>query len=72
LTKREHPLKVKRDLFPAERELRVGEKLQLQFKGGIERVMLILEANDHEVILDGNHPLAGLDLTFALRLDAVE
>lgn len=65
-------LKVKRELFPAERELRVGEKLQLQFKGGVERIMLILEADDQEVTLDGNHPLAGLDLTFALRLDAVE
>ncbi len=65
-------LKVKRDLFPAERELRVGEKLQLQFNGGVERLMMILEADDQEVTLDGNHPLAGLDLTFALRLDSVE
>ncbi len=65
-------LKVKRDLFPSERELRVGEKLQLEFKGGVEQIMLILEANDQEVTLDGNHPLAGLDLTFALRLDAIE
>ncbi len=67
----ENILKVKRNLFPAERELRIGEKLQLQFKGGVERVMLILEVNDQEVTLDGNHPLAGLDLTFALRLDEV-
>lgn len=65
-------IKVRRDLFPANRELRIGEKLSLQFKGGIERVMMILELGEQEVTLDGNHPLAGLDLTFALRLDAVE
>lgn len=65
-------IKVRRDLFPASRELRIGEKLSLQFKGGIERVMMILELGEQEVTLDGNHPLAGLDLTFALRLDAVE
>lgn len=65
-------LKVRRDLFPAERELRVGEKLQLQFKGGVERVMMIIEIDDQVVTLDGNHPLAGLDLTFALRLDRIE
>ena len=65
-------LKLKRDLFPPERELRVGEKLQLQFKGGAERVMIILELEDQVVTLDGNHPLAGCDLTFALRLDAIE
>lgn len=65
-------LRVKRELFPADRELRIGEKLQLQFKGGVERVMLIIEVSDQAVTLDGNHPLAGLDLTFALRLDAIE
>ena len=64
-------LKVKRDMFPAERELRIGEKLRIEFSGGKERVLIILEANDQEVTLDGNHPLAGLDLTFALRLDAL-
>jgi FKBP-type peptidyl-prolyl cis-trans isomerase 2 len=68
----ENIIKVKRELFPAERELRIGEKLQLQFSGGVERVMVILEADDREVTLDANHPLAGQDLTFALRLDAVE
>ncbi len=65
-------LKVKRDLFPAERDLRVGGKLQLQFKGGVERVMMIAEVDDQVVTLNGNHPLAGLDLTFALRLDAIQ
>jgi len=65
-------LKVQRDLFPAERELRIGEKLQLQFKGGVERVMLIIAADQHQVTLDGNHPLAGCDLTFALRLDSID
>jgi FKBP-type peptidyl-prolyl cis-trans isomerase 2 len=65
-------IKVQREMFPTERELRIGEKLQLQFKGGVERIMLIIEVNDKEVTLDGNHPLAGLDLTFALRLDAIE
>jgi len=65
-------IKVKRELFPAERALRVGEKLQLQFQGGVERVMMILEVGEQEVTLDGNHPLAGLDLTIAVRLDAID
>lgn len=68
----ENILKAKRDLFPAERQLRVGEKLQLQFKGGVERIMVILQADQQEVTLDGNHPLAGCDLTFALRLDRID
>jgi len=63
-------IKVKREMFPAERQLRIGEKLRIEFSGGKERVLIILEENEQEVTLDGNHPLAGLDLTFALRLDA--
>ena len=67
----ENIIKVKREMFPADRELRIGEKLRIEFNGGRERVLIILEQNEQEVTLDGNHPLAGLDLTFALRLDAV-
>jgi len=58
--------------FPAEKEIRVGQKLSIAFKGGQERVMQITEITDTEVTLDGNHPLAGLDLTFAMRLDRIE
>ncbi len=68
----ENIIKVKREMFPADRELRIGEKLRIEFNGGRERVLIILDQNEQEVTLDGNHPLAGLDLTFALRLDGVE
>jgi len=64
-------IKVKRDMFPADRELRIGEKLRIEFSSGRERILIVLDQNEQEVTLDGNHPLAGLDLTFALRLDAV-
>ena len=67
----ENIIKVKREMFPADRELRIGEKLRIEFNGGRERILIILDQNEHEVTLDGNHPLAGLDLTFALRLDEV-
>ena len=67
----ENIITVKREMFPADRELRIGEKLRIEFNGGRERILIILDQNEHEVTLDGNHPLAGLDLTFALRLDEV-
>lgn len=67
----ENIIRVKREMFPADRELRIGEKLRIEFNGGRERILIVLEQNEQEVTLDGNHPLAGLDLTFALRLDAV-
>jgi len=67
----ENILKVKRELFPADKELQVGQKLKLEFGVAGEQLMIIVDHNETEVVLDGNHPLAGLDLTFALRLDAV-
>lgn len=67
----ENIIKVKREMFPADRELRIGEKLRIEFNGGRERILIVLDQNEQEVTLDGNHPLAGLDLTFALRLDAL-
>lgn len=67
----ENIIRVERSRFPAEKEIRVGQKLGIRFAGGQERVMLVAEVDESVVTLDGNHPLAGLDLTFALRLDGI-
>ncbi|MGD0586521.1 MAG: FKBP-type peptidyl-prolyl cis-trans isomerase [Oryzomonas sp.] len=69
---KENIIRVDRTHFPAEKEIRVGQKLSIAFTGGQERVMQIAGVTDTEVTLDGNHPLAGLDLTFALRLDGIQ
>lgn len=69
---KENILKVSRQDFPAGKEITVGQKLSIEFAGGASRVMVVSEVSESEVGLDGNHPLAGLDLTFALRLDGVE
>ncbi len=65
-------LRLPRTQFPADRQLREGEKISLSFADGEERVMCIIKLEDDEVTLDGNHPLAGLDLTFALQLEKIE
>ena len=46
-------------------------KLSISFGPAGEKLMQVLDHNETEVVLDGNHPLAGCDLTFALRLDAI-
>ena len=68
----ENIISVSRQTFPAGKEITVGQKLSIEFKGGISRTMIVIGVNDAEVTLDGNHPLAGLDLTFALKLERVE
>jgi FKBP-type peptidyl-prolyl cis-trans isomerase 2 len=62
---------VARDSFPAGKEIIVGQKLSIEFKGGTSRVMVVTAVSDDDVTLDGNHPLAGLELTFAVCLDQV-
>jgi len=67
----ENLLKVSREMFPADRELRIGRKLSIELAGNEQRVMRIRDVDDREVLLDGNHDLAGCDLTFALQLVAI-
>ncbi|NIQ95292.1 MAG: peptidylprolyl isomerase [Desulfuromonadales bacterium] len=64
-------LTVARDYFPENRQIRVGEKLQVEFGSGRQIVMRVMRVNDETITLDGNHPLAGCDLTFALKLAAI-
>jgi FKBP-type peptidyl-prolyl cis-trans isomerase 2 len=68
----ENILRVPRHAFPAGKEIMVGQKLSIEFAGGASRVMVVHAASETDVTLDGNHPLAGCELTFALRVDHVE
>jgi FKBP-type peptidyl-prolyl cis-trans isomerase 2 len=65
----ENILNVARSAFPAGKEITVGQKLSIEFTGGTARVMMVTAVDDDSVTLDGNHPLAGCELTFALKLE---
>ena len=68
----ENIIQVSRQSFPAGKEITIGQKLSIDFTGGVSKVMVVAAVSDSDVTLDGNHPLAGCDLTFALRVDKVE
>ncbi|MCE5198372.1 MAG: peptidylprolyl isomerase [Armatimonadota bacterium] len=61
-------LEVGRDQFPEDIKPEVGDQLQLRQPDGMSAVVTVTEANDQSVTLDGNHPLAGEDLTFDVEL----
>jgi len=67
----ENLLRVDRSQFPPGREIRIAEKISLSFADGTTKEMRVREVTETSVLLDGNHPLAGCDLTFALRLDEI-
>ena len=68
----ENILKVARELFPAEKELKIGQKLQIELADGTQKTMRIRDVGEQQVMLDGNHDLAGCNLTFALQLMAID
>lgn len=67
----ENILILPREDFPREKELRIGQKISVTFTDNSQRLMLIIGIDETEATLDGNHSLAGCDLTFALRLDRI-
>jgi peptidylprolyl isomerase len=69
--RQENIIQVARSAFPEGKEIKVGQKLSIAFSGGQSRIMRVVALNETEVSLDGNHALAGLELTFALRVDRV-
>ena len=48
-----------------------GTALQMQTPQGQTIPVVVVEANEDEVVLDANHPLAGKDLTFAVEIVAI-
>lgn len=61
---------VPRSSVPPQIEPRVGQRLQLG-RGDQAMMVVVREVGDEEIVLDGNHPLAGQDLTFELELVAI-
>jgi FKBP-type peptidyl-prolyl cis-trans isomerase 2 len=59
---------VERNMLPAEIELKEGLRLTAQDPNGQPFIVTIAKFDDESVTLDGNHPLAGEDLTFDVEL----
>lgn len=62
---------VPREAIPGEIELHEGLMLGAQGPQGEQLSFVVKGFDDEKVALDGNHPLAGKDLTFALELVAI-
>ncbi len=60
----------KKDL-PEGLDPKVDQRLQVQPSGGQPFVVIVKEVSEESVTLDGNHPLAGKDLTFSIELSQI-
>lgn len=61
-------LRVERSNIPAELELKVGLNIVGRDQENNETRFTVTEFSDESVTLDANHPLAGKDLTFDIKL----
>ncbi len=62
--------RIPRDVVKHLKNLEVGAMLQAQGPNGVE-VVTITEMNDTEIVLNGNHPMAGHDLYFSVRVGEI-
>jgi len=59
---------VGRDKFPKDVKPQVGQQFEVPQQEGQSIVVRVVDVSEQSVTLDGNHPLAGRDLTFELEL----
>lgn len=59
---------VPRSAVPDTIELERGARLQAQTQDGREIALTVVDFDDSQVTVDANHPLAGQDLTFEVKV----
>jgi peptidylprolyl isomerase len=62
---------VDRERIPQDIKPEVGMVLQVPTQQGVPVNVTVTEVSDESVTLDGNHPLAGKDLSFEIRLEEI-
>jgi len=63
--------RVAREQLPDGSEVEVGDVLRIGFPDGSSAAVQVAQMDEASLTLDANHPLAGKDLTFELRLVAI-
>ena len=59
---------VPKDCLPENLPLKVGQQLRIRQADGETLIASVTEVTEDTVTLDGNHPLAGQDLTFEIEM----
>lgn len=66
--KKELVVEMKREQFPKEVKITKGMKFESQGPEGEAIALHVLDFDDKVVLVDGNHPLAGEDLTYMISI----
>jgi len=58
---------VPKSMFESVEDLEVGSQLRATTDDG-EQTVIVIDVTDEEITVDGNHPLAGIDLKFDVEI----
>jgi len=59
---------VPKSMFEDDSQIAVGTQFHAQGPNGEMLVVTVMEVQDEHVVVDGNHPLAGVDLNFDVKV----
>ena len=59
---------VPREMFPVEEEIVAGMQFHAQGPDGHQLVVTVVKVEDDRITIDGNHPLAGVQLNFDVKV----
>ncbi|MFT3788038.1 MAG: peptidylprolyl isomerase [Tepidisphaeraceae bacterium] len=59
---------VPRTAFPANQMIMVGQEFQARGPNGQAGVVRVVKVEDNQITVDANHPLAGVELTFDVKI----
>jgi peptidylprolyl isomerase len=65
-------LRVDRKMFPPDLKVEAGRTVQYQDRDGERVNLMVNEVTPSTVTVDGNHPLAGLDLLYEVELLSID
>jgi len=71
IKKSEHVQAMPRNMVPKDFKIEKGKRIAVQKEGGISFQATVLDFDNEQITLDFNHPLAGEDLIFQIKLIAI-
>ncbi len=64
-------LEIDRSDFPEPKDVKVGDEVVAESPDGEEVPMRVIEVKDDTVVVDANHPLAGVTLRYAVKVKEI-
>ncbi|GJL79842.1 MAG: peptidyl-prolyl cis-trans isomerase [Nitrospinaceae bacterium] len=61
-------MKVERKMFPPDAEIKAGMQFRANIGGDREHTFTVMDVQNDDVFVDGNHPLAGQTLHFSVEI----